>query len=50
MFREGVDAVLVEQYTFQNIWSFLYIELCRAVQAGNALWECRLCGRRLLHK
>lgn len=44
------DAVeLVERYTFQCLWDFFYVELCKAIQVGNAPRQCRLCNRWFLH-
>ena len=43
------ELVIVEQITFQCLQDFLYMELCRGFQRGNAPRECRLCKRWFLH-
>ena len=46
---EGDVVAMVERCTFQCLWDFLYVELCRAIRVGNAPRECRLCRRWFLH-
>jgi len=46
---EGVGAI-VERYTFSCLQDFLYVELGKAIEKGNAPRQCRLCGRWFLHK
>lgn len=45
--EDGV--VFVERCTFECLWDFLYVELCKAIQIGNVPRQCRLCGRWFLH-
>ena len=46
---EDDTATMVERCTFQCLWDFLYVELCRAIRIGNATRQCRLCQRWFLH-
>lgn len=46
---EENKAAFVERYTFRCLWDFLYVELCKAIQVGNAPRQCRWCGRWFLH-
>ena len=46
---ENDTVAMVERCTFQCLWDFLYVELCRAIRVGNAPRECRLCRRWFLH-
>lgn len=41
--------VMVERYVFSCLWDFLYMELGKAIERGNAPRQCRLCGRWFLH-
>lgn len=47
---KGTADALVERYIFKNLRDFLYIELCKAIQRGNAPRQCRLCERWFLHE
>ena len=46
--EDGTFA-MVERCTFQCLWDFLYVELCRAIRVGNAPRQCRLCRQWFLH-
>ena len=41
---EGSTGVMAERWSISCLRDFLYIELGRAIQRGNAPQECRLCG------
>lgn len=44
------DAMaMVERYIFSCLRDFLYVELGKAIEKGNAPRQCRLCGRWFLH-
>lgn len=47
---DGELGGMVERWTFSCLWDFLYIELAKAIQRGNAPRECRLCGHWFLHE
>ena len=47
---EGSVGVMVERWTFSCLWDFLYMELAKSIQKGNAPRQCRLCGRWYLHE
>ena len=40
---------MVERYTFSCLCDFLYVELGKAIEKGNAPRQCHLCGRWFLH-
>lgn len=50
-FHPVVDGtmVMVERYVFSCLRDFLYVELGKAIEKGNAPRQCRLCGRWFLH-
>ena len=53
LFRPVADnqaMVVVERYTFQCLRDFLYIELIRAIRAGNSPRQCRRCMRWFFHE
>lgn len=41
--------ITVERCTFTCLRDFLYVELWKAIQKGNAPRQCRLCGNWFLH-
>jgi len=43
-------GVMVERYVFSSLRDFLYVELGKAIEKGNAPRQCRLCGRWFLHE
>ena len=47
---EGDAGVMVERYVFSSLRDFLYVELGKAIQHGNAPRQCRLCGNWFLHE
>ena len=47
---EGNIGTKVERWTFSCLWDFLYMELVKSIQKGNAPRQCRLCGRWYLHE
>ena len=47
---EGNVGAMVERWTFSCLWDFLYMELVKSIQKGNAPRQCRLCGRWYLHE
>ncbi len=47
---EGDVGVMAERYVFSSLRDFLYVELGKAIQKGNAPRQCRLCGRWFLHE
>ena len=47
---EGDVGAMVERWTFSCLWDFLYMELAKSIQKGNAPRQCRLCGRWYLHE
>ena len=50
-FRTVADGAMnmVERYTFSCLRDFLYVELGKAIEKGNAPRQCRLCGQWFLH-
>ena len=42
--------VMVERWTVSCLQDFLYLELGKAIDKGNAPRQCRLCGRWFLHE
>ena len=47
---EGSVGAMVERWTFSCLWDFLYMELAKSIQKGNAPRQCRLCERWFLHE
>ena len=47
---ENGTGVLAERYVFSSLRDFLYVELGKAIEHGNAPRQCRLCGRWFLHE
>ena len=47
---EDGSGIVVEQFEFQNLRDFLYVELGKAICCGNAPRQCRLCGQWFLHE
>lgn len=47
---EGNVGVMAERWTISCLRDFLYIELGKAIQRGNAPRQCRLCGKWFLHE
>lgn len=47
---KGAADAFVERYLFHNLRDFLYVELCKAIQRGNAPRQCRLCEQWFLHE
>lgn len=47
---DGNEKTMVESWTLSNLRDFLYVELGKAIQKGNAPRQCRLCGRWFLHE
>jgi len=47
---DGDVGVMVERYVFSSLRDFLYMELGKAIEKGNAPRQCRLCGRWFLHE
>lgn len=43
-------SVMVERWTVSCLADFLYLELGKAIEHGNAPRQCRLCGRWFLHE
>jgi len=49
-FIDGDVGVMTERWTFSCLRDFLYMELGKAIQKGNAPRQCRLCGKWFLHE
>ncbi len=47
---EGNVGGMVERYVFSSLRDFLYVELGKAIQHGNAPRQCRLYGNWFLHE
>lgn len=47
---EDGTGVMVERYVFSSLLDFLYVELGKAIEHGNAPRQCCLCGRWFLHE
>lgn len=47
---EGSAGVMAERWSISCLRDFLYIELGKAIQRGNAPRQCRLCGKWFLHE
>ena len=47
---DGNEGVMVERWTVSCLRDFLYLELGKAIDKGNAPRQCRLCGRWFLHE
>ena len=47
---DGGESVMVERWTASCLADFLYLELGKAIEHGNAPRQCRLCGRWFLHE
>ncbi len=47
---DGDVGVMAERWKFSCLRDFLYIELGKAIQRGNAPRQCRLCGKWFLHE
>lgn len=47
---EGSMGAMVERYIFSSLRDFLYVELGKAIERGNAPRQCRLCGNWFLHE
>ena len=47
---EGGAGEMAERWSISCLRDFLYIELGKAIQKGNAPRQCRLCGKRFLHE
>ena len=47
---EGSTGVMAERWSISCLRDFLYIELGKAIQRGNAPRQCRLCGKWFLHE
>lgn len=47
---EGSVGVMAERWSISCLRDFLYIELGKAIQRGNAPRQCRLCGKWFLHE
>ena len=47
---EGSAGVMAERWSISCLRDFLYIELGKAIQRGNAPRQCRLCGQWFLHE
>lgn len=47
---DGDERVMVERWTVSCLRDFLYLELGKAIDKGNAPRQCRLCGRWFLHE
>ena len=47
---EDSTGVMAERYVFSSLRDFLYVELGKAIEHGNAPRQCRLCGRWFLHE
>ena len=47
---DGVHMEPVERYVFQSLRDFLYIELIKAIEIGNAPRMCRCCKKWFLHR
>ncbi|MCX4371808.1 MAG: DUF6076 domain-containing protein [Dysosmobacter sp.] len=47
---DGDDGVMVERWTISCLRDFLYLELGKAIDKGNAPRQCRLCGKWFLHE
>jgi len=43
---EDGTGVMAERYVFSSLRDFLYVELGKAIEHGNAPRQCRLCRRR----
>ena len=47
---DGDKGVMVERWTVSCLRDFLYLELGKAIEHGNAPRQCRLCGQWFLHE
>ncbi len=47
---DGGEGVMVERWTISCLRDFLYLELGKAIDKGNAPRQCRLCGKWFLHE
>lgn len=47
---DGGECVMVERWTVSCLADFLYLELGKAIEHGNAPRQCRLCGQWFLHE
>ena len=47
---EPGQLIPVERFTVDNLRDFLYLELGKSIQAGNAPRVCRRCGKWFLHR
>ena len=47
---DGDEGVMVERWTVSCLRDFLYLELGKAIDKGNAPRQCRLCGNWFLHE
>ena len=47
---DGGEVVMVERWTVSCLADFLYLELGKAIEHGNAPRQCRLCGQWFLHE
>lgn len=47
---DGDVGVMVERWTVSCLRDFLYLELGKAIDKGNAPRQCRLCGKWFLHE
>ena len=47
---DGDRSVMVERWSVSCLADFLYLELGKAMEHGNAPRQCRLCGRWFLHE
>lgn len=47
---EGDAGVMAERWSISCLRDFLYIDLGKAIQRGNAPRQCRLCGKWFLYE